>query len=171
VIIWKDCDQFLGTPSALEADSRTAMMNSVTYWTPSLKRPRWFTQRYGTARGQRETARQRERNEPGVECRGRDAWGSKAWGRRQKADKQISTVTDETSRTQLDQCTDLRAAERPSGRQEVIIYFPSPRLCVKAPEVINKAIVGPSTQQFFSSSFDLTATTCFGHATIISGIE
>jgi hypothetical protein len=30
---------------------------------------------------------------------------------------------------------------------------------------LNKAIIGPSTQQFFSS--DVIATTCFGHTTII----
>jgi hypothetical protein len=32
---------------------------------------------------------------------------------------------------------------------------------------INKAIMGPSTQQFFFSSSDVIATTCFGHTTII----
>jgi hypothetical protein len=34
-------------------------------------------------------------------------------------------------------------------------------------QIINKAIMGPSTQQFFFSSSDVIATTCFDHTTII----
>jgi hypothetical protein len=33
--------------------------------------------------------------------------------------------------------------------------------------LFNKAIMDPSTQQFFFSSSDVIATTCFGHTTII----
>jgi hypothetical protein len=33
--------------------------------------------------------------------------------------------------------------------------------------IINKAIMGSSTQQFFFSPSDVIATTCFGHTTII----
>jgi hypothetical protein len=33
---------------------------------------------------------------------------------------------------------------------------------------INKAIMGPSTQQFFSSSSDVIATTCFDHTIVIT---
>jgi hypothetical protein len=35
---------------------------------------------------------------------------------------------------------------------------------------LNKAIMGPSTQQLFFSSFDVIATTCFDHTTIISNV-
>jgi hypothetical protein len=33
--------------------------------------------------------------------------------------------------------------------------------------MVNKAIMGPSTQQIVFSSSDVIATTCFGHTTII----
>jgi hypothetical protein len=33
--------------------------------------------------------------------------------------------------------------------------------------IINNGIMGPSTQQFFFSSSDVSATTCFDHSTII----
>jgi hypothetical protein len=38
---------------------------------------------------------------------------------------------------------------------------------VRHPIGINKAIMGPSTQQFFFSSSDVVATTCFFHPIII----
>jgi hypothetical protein len=37
----------------------------------------------------------------------------------------------------------------------------------QANRMINKAIMGPSTQQFFFFSSDVAVTTCFGHTTII----
>jgi hypothetical protein len=51
--------------------------------------------------------------------------------------------------------------------EEVIFLDAVKYLWISDTFQINKAIMGPSTQQFFFSSSDVIATTCFGHTTII----